>query len=321
MATKNDNSAPRATVIAAWIGVIAAAVSGFLIALPNWFKNKSEPPGIVAKNARITGRIVNARSQKPVNGAKVSLEVTGVAPVLRYPDAEGVFDFGLPADATNVRVRVEANGYRLYDRLLNVSSMSGIEEIRLEPASGNADGTSSRRPSEYVPAAMTTSTPIPPKQSSIIDETLRPIAGGDGPWSVIVFGGRADRRDDVQGWIRSALASSGHDSVNLFRRVSDEQRVASDLFRGNSSLYNEMQAGRFTSRILVANFTVVTHPGMEGLLIGEAKLSVKLYSPTGELLKSFSLSEKGGGYESDAAQRDAIDGLEKVIAAELPSAI
>jgi nucleoside phosphorylase len=301
-----------ATIIAAYIGII----------------RKTPDP---AQRAKLSGRVISARDQTPVRGAKVSLELPGDAPLVSYPDGEGTFTFAFPADATSARLWVNAPGFVQYDRRLNLSALAGFEEIRLDPdktpgksPDPRQDPPSNRNGSvrgmQMIPPSPVPS-PQPAPSSALVDETLRPISGDDGPWTVVIFGGQQDRRADVQSWVREAIEGSGHATVSLFRKVSDEQRLASDLYRGSNDLYTRMQAGRFVSRIIVANLTVISNPATEGLIVGEAKLAVHVLSPSGEMLKSFELSEKGGGLEPESAKRNAINELEAVIKNTLPASI
>jgi hypothetical protein len=303
------------------IAALITATAGISVALINHWYSAPAPQASAAKAFRITGRVVNARDHKPVSGAKVSIELAGVAPVLRYSDGEGVFDFTIPGDTASGRITVDAASFKFYDRLINVSQASGIEEIRLEsagrePKHSSFDGV---REPVHLP---TNAGGGPTRQvASMIDSTLRPVSGNDGPWSVVIFGGRQDRRSEVQSWVRSALAGSGHDTVSLFRKVSDEQRVAPELYRASSETFATLQAGRYVSKLLVANLTVADRGATQGLYVAEAKLSVHLLSPAGEMLKDFELSEKGGGLDADTAQRNAIDELKDVIQRQLPSSI
>lgn len=320
--SESKNRATR--IIAAIIGA-AGIIIASVIGLNLWKDEKAADPNDVVEGGmigsdratRLTGRVVNARSQKPLQGVKVTLEAGNIPPIVRATDEEGVFDFGLPKDIETVRVRVDAPGYRVYTRLIHATSSSGIEEIRLEPGASSPspqpvvyDGTGGRK---FEPPA--------PVRTSIVDETLPRIAGGSGPWAVVIYGPQQDRRGDVQSWVRSTLAGAGHDSISLFRRVSDEQRVAPELYRGSNELFESMQAQRFCSRILVGRFAVTTIGTYEGLTTAEAKLAVHVMSPLGEMLKSFELSEKGGGLDEESAKRRAVDELRTVIEADLPASI
>ena len=305
----------RAMII---VGLITATATLSAAVISRLMNTPAAPPA--GKAFRIAGRVVSARDHKPVSGAKVSIELAGIAPVLRYSDGEGVFDFTIPGDSASGRITVDAPSFKFYDRVVNISQTTGIEEIRLDPNKrSELRPPPSESPGQLTRSAILTSPA--PQLASMIDPTLRPISGSDGPWSVVIFGGRQDRRGDVLSWVRSALAGSGHDTVSLFRKVSDEQRFAPELYRASSETFARLQAERYVSRLLVANLTVVDHGATQGLYVAEAKLNVHLLSPSGEMLKDFELSEKGGGLDSDTAQRNAIDELQAAIQRELPSSI
>jgi tetratricopeptide (TPR) repeat protein len=71
----------------------------------------------------------------PIVGAKISLEYDGV-PVVVYTDSNGTFSFkvNLTAATPGGRLRVEAPGYRPYDRFIELDPASTqLEEIRLTP--------------------------------------------------------------------------------------------------------------------------------------------------------------------------------------------
>jgi ABC-type amino acid transport substrate-binding protein len=78
----------------------------------------------------ITGRVLDARSGTWIRGAKVTLEGSGTPPV-EYTDNEGVFEFLVSASANRIRLRVEANGYEMFDRRVDVSNSEAVHDIRL----------------------------------------------------------------------------------------------------------------------------------------------------------------------------------------------
>ncbi|MCU1244788.1 MAG: hypothetical protein JWN02_698, partial [Acidobacteria bacterium] len=67
--------------------------------------------------------------------------------------------------------------------------------------------------------------------------------------------------------------------------------------------------------------SVVSLGATEGLYIAQATLAIHLLSPTGQILKPFELSEKGGGMDAESAQRKAIDELSEVIQRDLPAKV
>lgn len=81
------------------------------------------------------GRITDAQTQRGIAGAKVALEFAGAPPIV-YTDGEGVFRFTVPSTGPTLagRVRVEAKGYAIYDRNVDIApSAPRLEDIRLNP--------------------------------------------------------------------------------------------------------------------------------------------------------------------------------------------
>lgn len=79
------------------------------------------------------GRVVDKKNQ-PIKDAKVSFEGLGT-PLINYTDAEGIFRFSIRItgrSVVNVNIRVEAEGYKLYNRYTDLSVVNAnVEEIRL----------------------------------------------------------------------------------------------------------------------------------------------------------------------------------------------
>jgi hypothetical protein len=210
-----------------------------------------------------------------------------------------------------------------------VTDTGGTAAPKVDPKEDSGEGTKkSKKPIKYNESAIIpdphlnekSPEPIVPTQTSML-ENLPVISGDDGPWAVVIFSGPQDRRDDVSSWVRDALGGSGHDTISLFRKVSDEQRVAPELFRGSKTRYAELNAGRHCSRLLLAKFSVATVGSFDGLITAEAKIAVHMMSPDGDLLKSFDISERGGGTNDESAHRNAIESLKEIVLRDLPSAI
>ena len=122
------------------------------------------PPG----SWQYVGHVIGSDTEKPVRGAKVSLEFQDVPPVI-YTDSEGVFRFPVPKSDLPGRVKVEATGYQTYDRSITLSSKNPLEDIRLVPLSSTLAST-------LVPSPTLTPTPTPTPcfcQSATGDDTLR----------------------------------------------------------------------------------------------------------------------------------------------------
>jgi hypothetical protein len=79
------------------------------------------------------GRVTDATSRRGIAGAKVVLEFAGAPPIV-YTDDEGIFRFQVRSAGPLLsgRVRVEAEGYAIYDRNIDVNpSAPQLEDIRL----------------------------------------------------------------------------------------------------------------------------------------------------------------------------------------------
>lgn len=82
------------------------------------------------------GRVIEMNSQQPIVGAKVTLDLQGVPPIV-YTDSEGIYRFKVVIQANiSGQIRVDAQGYQVYTRYISLSSrQTTIEEIRLTPQS------------------------------------------------------------------------------------------------------------------------------------------------------------------------------------------
>jgi len=82
------------------------------------------------------GRVIDINSQQPIAGAKITLDLQGV-PLIVFSDSEGVYRFKVPVTSrSSGQIRVDAQGYPVYTRNINLSSrQTTIEDIRLTPQS------------------------------------------------------------------------------------------------------------------------------------------------------------------------------------------
>ncbi|MBV9495222.1 MAG: hypothetical protein JOZ54_13320 [Acidobacteria bacterium] len=271
--------------------------------------------------------VVMSRDGSRIAGARVSVETGAAVPINGSSDSEGVFNVILPKGTESMHVRIEADGYQRYDQQGDRRFID-TAEYRLDPlpkARGPQPDTELRRstPAPATKASMLSSisAPMPAPSGGLLDESLPLRSGPNAPWAVVVFGNHMERRSDVMSWVRDALQGSGRDTISLFRKTSDEQREASRLFEGNAALFQQLNAGTRCSNILVGKLVVASHPPMDGLFIAEARLSVHVLSPSGEMLKQFQLEEKGGGENDENAIRNAVNNLQEVIQRELPGSI
>lgn len=115
----------RTLVIVALIGAFGALAGTFVkFILP---RIGGESPKSIAFRGRVSDK-----QGHPLGGAKVSLEGKGLPPVI-YTDSEGIFTFNLTDEVKEIKIRVEASGYGLYDRRVDVAAKSELEDIRLPP--------------------------------------------------------------------------------------------------------------------------------------------------------------------------------------------
>lgn len=105
-----------AVVIAAWMGLRGSQPNGH------------PEPSLVT----LSGRVVDAQTAAPISRAQVSLETTG-APLISYTDDHGVYEFRVkPIPPSNsIRVRVSAEEYREFNRLLPLTADNTFQEIQL----------------------------------------------------------------------------------------------------------------------------------------------------------------------------------------------
>ena len=80
------------------------------------------------------GRVIDVNTQQAVTGAKVTLDLEGVPPII-YTDSEGVYRFKVAIDSNiSGQIRVDAEGYHIYTRNIEISpALKTIEDIRLTP--------------------------------------------------------------------------------------------------------------------------------------------------------------------------------------------
>jgi len=94
------------------------------------FAPSSEQNNIV--ETEYVGRVIEINSQQPIVGAKITLDLQGVPPIV-YTDSEGIYRFKVVVHSEITgRVRVDAEGYQTYTRNITISpDIKTIEDIRL----------------------------------------------------------------------------------------------------------------------------------------------------------------------------------------------
>lgn len=105
--------------------VLLAAVVGYSIAVARTDKSAVQ---------HYVGRVTDKKTEAPIRAAKISLEIEGAPPV-SYTDSEGTYSFWLRRllPGLDGRIRVDAEGYDHFDRILSVESGNKLEDIRLQP--------------------------------------------------------------------------------------------------------------------------------------------------------------------------------------------
>lgn len=121
------------TIKAAWIALFGVLIIALVtIAVPfieNWIRDRN-----LLQEFEYVGRVIDIESQQPIAGAKITLDLQGVPPIV-YTDSEGVYRFSvkLITDISG-RVIVNAEGYQTYSRNIVISyDVMTIEDIRLMP--------------------------------------------------------------------------------------------------------------------------------------------------------------------------------------------
>jgi hypothetical protein len=112
-----------------WVQIIAALIAtggAIFIAVLQL------SPGKKSKKEKFIGRVLDAKTEKAIKGAKISLEGGRNVPKILHTDSEGVFTIDRSTPVS--RIRVEADSYEQLDRLIDSSTLTEIEEIRLYPS-------------------------------------------------------------------------------------------------------------------------------------------------------------------------------------------
>jgi hypothetical protein len=127
MSEPNTDLASKEKSSTAIIVAVIAALAAITVAYLQYVREPGE------KEKQFTGRVIDAKTEKSVRNAKITLEFQGAPPVI-YTDSEGIFTFPLKEETRNIHIRVDADGYEKFDRRIDISAKDGIEDIRLNPA-------------------------------------------------------------------------------------------------------------------------------------------------------------------------------------------
>jgi hypothetical protein len=104
--------------------------------------NPSQPSVRIYK-----GRVIDANTYRALRGAKVSVEGQEL-PQVYYTDSEGIFYLKMRETDQPFHIRIEANGYEVFDRNTMLSG-EGLEEVHLTPLS-NSQSHATRNPQNQV---------------------------------------------------------------------------------------------------------------------------------------------------------------------------
>jgi hypothetical protein len=111
------------------VGVANVVAFTILLAARSQFFNK---PVSQLGELQYKGRVVNAVTDEPVEGAKVTIEEAGGITQTQYTDADGTFRLMIRHLMKSGRIKVEADHYHVYDT--NIAfPISEIEQVRLVP--------------------------------------------------------------------------------------------------------------------------------------------------------------------------------------------
>lgn len=118
------------------IVALIAAASAIVVALISASRFGADSSSNGTEAAILQGRVLDSQSLKGINGAKLTLDSPSGAST-SYSDAEGAFSFSavLPSSLRGAKLRVEAEGYQVYDRELPSTAGNRVEEVRLSPMS------------------------------------------------------------------------------------------------------------------------------------------------------------------------------------------
>lgn len=156
------------TIVVAIISLIGTLALGYwqFVLKPNQAQTAIETEYI--------GRVIDANTQQAIVGAKITLDLIGVPPVV-YSDSEGVYRFKVAINSDiSGQIRVDAQGYQVYTRNINLTSrFTTIEDIRLTPRS-------SVTPSEST-TLIPSSDQTPQEWGQIFIVDVQPSSGSKAP--------------------------------------------------------------------------------------------------------------------------------------------
>jgi hypothetical protein len=114
-----------ATIMVAILALIGVLVTAYL----QYANRPSQSP-----DTEYVGRVLDANTLQPIAGAKITLDLEGVPPIV-YTDSEGVYRFKVQINSDiSGQIRVDALDYQVYLRNITISrDRTRMEDIRLTP--------------------------------------------------------------------------------------------------------------------------------------------------------------------------------------------
>lgn len=121
------------TIIAAWIGIVGVLTIAIVTLVVPFIEHWLNTPNS-SQETKYVGRVIDITNQQPIVGAKVSLTLAGVPPIV-YTDSQGVYVFNIAIKSEiSGQVRIDAQGYQTYIQNISISpEIKIIEDIRLTP--------------------------------------------------------------------------------------------------------------------------------------------------------------------------------------------
>ena len=131
MTEKQKSGIDKTEVIVALIAALGVILVGYWQFV--WKPSHATISDPAVRQVDYMGRVLDGQTTEPVQGAKVTLDLKET-PRIAYTDAEGVYRFTIEIEESELpgRVRVDAEGYEVYDRNITLlSDDSTLEDIRL----------------------------------------------------------------------------------------------------------------------------------------------------------------------------------------------
>ncbi len=168
---KKEPVAVTTAKIVVWGTIIVAIIGLIGILFPILIQNIQKP---VNEKTEYVGRVIDLSSQQPIVGAKVTLDLEDVPPIV-YTDNEGIYRFKVEINSNiSGQIRVDAEDYEVYTRNVSLTSrLTTIEDIRLTPQS-------SVTPSESITLIPSTAR-TPEESGQIFIVEVQPSSGSKAP--------------------------------------------------------------------------------------------------------------------------------------------